>query len=252
MTDIQTLSSHIISPSAPRDSFHFSFTPFLRHNFNHALAADVPVCKDYREDHCPRGPTCPERHPAPSRLGTKTSPAISGHVSGHGTLVCKHFLKGLCKKGNKCEYLHEYNLRAMPECQTFVRSGRLSCQNGEDCLFQHAPEDMRKPRCEHYDQGFCPLGPQCGRKHVRNKLCPYYLAGFCPEGRLCQYGAHARFNENLPPPQPKVQKTEEDLARDRMKIIELQEKEQERQRAWRKDHAWDPRSQWGRYRGGQT
>lgn len=249
MTDVQTPSSHLISPSAPRDHFEFSFTPFLRQNFHHALASDVPVCNAYREGLCPRGPTCPERHPAPSRLSTATSPATTGPISGHGTLVCKHFLKGLCKKGIKCEYLHEYNLRALPECQMFVRSGRLSCQNGEDCLYQHAPEEKRRPRCEHYDQGFCPLGPRCAKKHVRNKLCPYYLVGFCPQGRACQFGAHARFREDLPPPQPMHQKTEEDLARERMKILELQEKEHERQREWRKEHAWDSRFQWGRYRG---
>ena len=44
-------------------------------------------------------------------------------------MVCKHWLRGLCKKGDaNCEFIHEYNLRKMPECSFFVRAGY--CSNG--------------------------------------------------------------------------------------------------------------------------
>jgi len=54
----------------------------------------------------------------------------NGRLARQGSVVCKHWLKGkyiplskqfltlvgLCKKGDACEFLHEYNIRKMPEC----------------------------------------------------------------------------------------------------------------------------------------
>lgn len=35
------------------------------------------------------------------------------------TIVCKHWLRALCKKGDSCEFLHEYDMSKMPECYFF-------------------------------------------------------------------------------------------------------------------------------------
>ncbi|KAH8899313.1 hypothetical protein GQ53DRAFT_586794, partial [Thozetella sp. PMI_491] len=107
------------------------------------------------------------------------------------SLVCKHWLRGLCKKGDSCEFLHEYNLRKMPECNFFVRNGY--CSNGDECLYLHIDPQSKLPPCPHYERGFCPLGPRCDKKHVRRKICPCFLAGFCPEGRTCKDGAHPKW-----------------------------------------------------------
>ncbi|KZZ92231.1 Zinc finger, CCCH-type [Ascosphaera apis ARSEF 7405] len=229
--NVHALATRIVSPSSPRDNHDFSFTPFLSKNYSFGLARDVPVCNAYREGHCPLGPLCPDRHPTPSRIATATSPAIAPS-STHGTLVCKHYLKGLCKKGIKCEYLHEYNLRRMPECQSFARSNY--CANGDECLYQHIPFDAKIPPCEHYERGFCPLGPNCAKKHVRKTLCPFYLAGFCPEGPKCTK-AHPRFppDEKMERPRKKSEKTEEEREAELARIREEQEKEKERERQWR-------------------
>ena len=32
-------------------------------------------------------------------------------------IVCKHWLRGLCKKGDNCEFLHVYALDKMPESE---------------------------------------------------------------------------------------------------------------------------------------
>ena len=37
------------------------------------------------------------------------------------TIVCKHWLRGLCKKGDQCEFLHEYDMSKMPECYFYTR-----------------------------------------------------------------------------------------------------------------------------------
>ncbi|KAI5292353.1 RNA-binding component of cleavage and polyadenylation factor [Ascosphaera atra] len=168
-------------------------------------------------------------------------------ASTHGTLVCKHFLKGLCKKGIKCEYLHEYNLRRMPECQAFARSGY--CPSGDECLLQHIPSDAKALPCEHYERGFCQLGPLCAKKHVRRVLCEFYLAGFCPEGPKCGK-AHPRFSEELAPPKMKAEKTVEEVEAEKQKIREEQEREEEREREWRsQNRGRDGRFMRGRFRG---
>lgn len=81
----------------------------------------------------------------------------------------------------------------MPECNFFVRNGY--CSNGEECLYLHVDPDSKVPRCPHYENGFCPLGPRCAKKHVRKQqiMCRFFLAGFCPDGRTCKEGAHPKW-----------------------------------------------------------
>lgn len=33
------------------------------------------------------------------------------------TVVCRHWVKGLCMKLDNCEFLHELNIERMPECR---------------------------------------------------------------------------------------------------------------------------------------
>jgi cleavage and polyadenylation specificity factor subunit 4 len=182
--------------------YTFSFTPFLRQTYHHGISPDQPICKAYLAGHCPNGSRCPDRHTA------ATSAASGAGGSSGPSLVCKHWLRGLCKKGATCEFLHEYNLRKMPECNFFMRNGY--CSNGEECLYLHIDPQTKLPPCPHYDQGFCPLGPNCSKKHVRRKLCSFYLAGFCPDGPDCKEGAHPKWQTDLENPTVKVEKEEDD------------------------------------------
>lgn len=50
------------------------------------------------------------------------------HVRGDRNIVCKHWLRGLCKKGDQCEFLHEYDMTKMPECYFYARFSK-SLQN---------------------------------------------------------------------------------------------------------------------------
>ena len=38
------------------------------------------------------------------------------HVRTDKMIVCKHWLRGLCKKGDDCEFLHQYDTAKMPVC----------------------------------------------------------------------------------------------------------------------------------------
>lgn len=140
------------------------------------------------------------------------------HIRGDRTIVCKHWLRGLCKKGDQCEFLHEFDMTKMPECYFYSRFN--ACHNKE-CPFLHIDPESKIKDCPWYDRGFCRRkwtsqlrayrilklfflllsdGPNCRHRHVRRVLCTNYLAGFCPTGSECKY-MHPRFE--LPPPDAK-------------------------------------------------
>lgn len=198
------LAQQILDHRAP--NYTFNFSPFLRSTYGHGYPPNRPACRAYLAGHCPAGAQCPDRHT------TSSSSSAAGANASYNSLVCKHWLRALCKKGEGCEFLHEYNLRKMPECNFFVRNGY--CSNGDECLYLHIDPLSKLPPCLHYERGFCPLGPNCSKRHVRRKLCVYYLAGFCPEGKACKEGAHPRWEKNLEKPIPKSEVVREEPRRE--------------------------------------
>jgi cleavage and polyadenylation specificity factor subunit 4 len=118
------------------------------------LLTDSQLCRAYLDGHCPLGSKCPLRHVKPSVLNFRApSPPLS---SAHARTVCKHWLRGLCKKGSACEFLHEYNLRKMPECWFFAKYAY--CSSGDECMYLHIGPEERRGECKGYARGFCPLG----------------------------------------------------------------------------------------------
>lgn len=141
------------------------------------------VCLKNEVKACTMGALCPLRH-----------------IIKDKQVVCKHWLRGLCKKGDQCEFLHEYDLSRMPEC--FFFSKYLACSNRE-CPFRHIDPESKIKDCPWYDRGFCRHGPYCKNRHRRRVICPFYLLGFCPEGPLCKF-SHSSFDLPLIEPQPKL------------------------------------------------
>ncbi|KAK4042214.1 hypothetical protein C8A01DRAFT_14136 [Parachaetomium inaequale] len=219
------LAAHLLTHTSP--SYIFTFTPFLQRTYQHSLPADRPICKAFLSGSCPLKSHCPDRHTTPS--GTTSHGGGREGGGGFGSLVCKHWLRGLCKKGETCEFLHEYNLRKMPECNFFVRNGY--CSNGDECLYLHIDPSSRLPPCPHYERGFCPLGPRCDKKHVRRRVCAYFLAGFCPDGRACREGAHPKWVKEgeLEKPRVKEERPKEEGVEEREREMQMQrEREMDR------------------------
>jgi len=131
------------------------------------------VCLKNEDKACLMGPLCPLRH-----------------IIKDKQVVCKHWLRGLCKKGDQCEFLHEYDLSKMPEC--FFFSKYLACSNRE-CPFRHIDPESKIKDCPWYDRGFCRHGPFCKHRHKRRIFCPLFLLGFCPDGSSCKF-SHPSFN----------------------------------------------------------
>ncbi|KAL6887689.1 hypothetical protein HDV57DRAFT_371114 [Trichoderma longibrachiatum] len=232
----------ILNHSAPPYTFRFS--PFLRQTYQVGLPADRPICKAFQAGSCPNGTRCAERHVSEGRP-TRGDGGHGQHhqqpTGGLNSLVCKHWLRGLCKKGEHCEFLHEYNLRKMPECNFFMRNGY--CSNGEECLYLHVDPLSKLPPCPHYDMGFCPLGPVCSKKHVRRKLCVFYLAGFCPDGPECKVGAHPKWSKDLEKPVAKsADKSEEEIKME-MQQLQMQHQQQQQQHQYGRD---DDGDRWNR------
>jgi cleavage and polyadenylation specificity factor subunit 4 len=119
-----------------------------------SMSEDSQLCPAYLKGHCPLGSKCPLRHVKPSVLNFRApSPPPS---SAHARTVCKHWLRGLCKKGSACEFLHEYNLRKMPECWFFAKYAY--CSSGDECMYLHIGPEERRGECKGYARGFCPKG----------------------------------------------------------------------------------------------
>lgn len=76
------------------------------------------------------------------------------------TVVCRHWLKGLCMKGEQCEFLHQYDTERMPVCRWGIKC------TIPDCPYRHVAEDD-KPQCVFYQQGFCIHGLSCRYRHLK-------------------------------------------------------------------------------------
>jgi hypothetical protein len=96
---LDTISPASLTQSPPRTTASSSRTRGV-----YAVLLACLVCSPlfvYFRD-CPLREHCPYRH-----------------VTGVKTAVCKHWMRGLCKKGDDCEYLHEYDRARMPPCHFF-------------------------------------------------------------------------------------------------------------------------------------
>lgn len=107
------------------------------------------------------------------------------HNAGAKSLVCKHWLRGLCKKGPQCEFLHQYDMSKMPPCWFF---GTFSQCSNPECTYRHIVNELESKPCAWFARGFCKHGPNCRARHIKKALCANYYIGFCPEGPNCKFG----------------------------------------------------------------
>ncbi|SMN18161.1 similar to Saccharomyces cerevisiae YPR107C YTH1 Essential RNA-binding component of cleavage and polyadenylation factor, contains five zinc fingers [Maudiozyma saulgeensis] len=165
------------------NTYTFKFEPFLKQEYQLTRDPDRPICPDYDPkmgiQTCPRGQSCPYKHIL---------------QNFRNKIVCKHWLRGLCKKNDQCEYLHEYNLRKMPECVFYSKNG--FCTQTPECQYLHIDPQAKIPRCTDYDRGFCVDGPDCKKRHIKKSICQRYITGFCPLGLSCDL-EHPKFGPEV-------------------------------------------------------
>lgn len=78
----------------------------------------------------------------------------------HRTVVCTHWLLGLCQNGEKCSFLHRLERSKMPACRHSILCKIKNCPK------RHV-EDQEVVECVFFKQGFCYNGPNCVRRHVK-------------------------------------------------------------------------------------
>lgn len=91
--------------------------------------------------------------------------------------VCKHYIRDQCKKGDDCEFIHEYAIDKLDLCKFGD-----NCTN-HYCIYNHK-SSKRADVCCSFARGVC-LNKTCDSRHIVYTLCPRYLAGFCPDGPNC-------------------------------------------------------------------
>lgn len=97
--------------------------------------------------------------------------STSNHGPAHRehSIVCRHWIRGMCWKGDFCEFLHQYDTGKMPLCRQFRKTGYCADRERGCCMFLHETtrnsEDT--PLCIHYFLGFCRSGPRCRKRHQR-------------------------------------------------------------------------------------
>ncbi|CAM6088244.1 unnamed protein product [Calypogeia fissa] len=158
----------------------------------------------------PVAPSQPQNNVAPSSSPQRNSVVTTTNNTGgqkasagrknYRQTVCRHWLRGLCMKGDACGFLHQYDKARMPVCRFFAKFGE--CRE-PDCVYKHTNEDIKE--CNMYKLGFCPNGPECRYRHqkvpgpppsVEQNLQKIQHRVYAINGTVPQGGKH--------PPQPSL------------------------------------------------
>lgn len=78
---------------------------------------------------------------APSYDHSAASVAGAGRGRSFRQTVCRHWLRGLCMKGDVCGFLHQFDKARMPICRFFRVHGE--CRE-PDCNYKHTNEDVKE------------------------------------------------------------------------------------------------------------
>ncbi|KAJ1612971.1 cleavage and polyadenylation specificity factor 4-like protein [Cryptosporidium canis] len=92
------------------------------------------------------------------------------NIRGRHSVVCRHWMRNMCMKGDFCDFLHQYDREKMPPCFTYQKYGVCLDRVLNSCPFKHKSDDTQL--CADYFLGLCPFGPMCKRNHepkVRNE-----------------------------------------------------------------------------------
>ncbi|CAK9037015.1 unnamed protein product [Durusdinium trenchii] len=165
-------------------------------------------------------------------LSRAASLRADGFTSSEGALnrgsrtVCIHFLRGLCMKGDKCDYLHQFDPNRMPECTTFLKFGK--CLDPV-CMFKHVAASERQ-ECPRYRLGFCKFGPLCRCTHERlprhnmpDVLPDWFLMPLLKNGHLVPRAEDVKisafeFRRDDPPPRRRAEPEPIEPAEEEVKI----------------------------------
>lgn len=134
-------------------------------------------------------------------------PATAARQRGRHTIVCRHWLKGMCMKGDFCDFLHQLIYLRMPACrnQLWCPDIRRGC-----CPFKHADVVVQssgssgaaaaaeggETRSKSVGRGSSSVEQQL--LQPQQKECLAYFLGFCKAGPKCRRRHTPRHRSELP------------------------------------------------------
>lgn len=134
----------------------------------------------------------------------------------NGSVQCRHFARGYCALGEKCNFAHDGPPPSFPDgwvirtkeeiqlynfkttlCRDFQKVG--SCPRGDECTFAHGEAELQKPGEVQQTLGSLQSGQKSQftteekqRYNYKTKLCREFSAnGSCPRGDICSF-AHGQ------------------------------------------------------------
>ncbi|KAJ4810271.1 cleavage and polyadenylation specificity factor 30 [Rhynchospora pubera] len=149
----------------------------------------------------PSAPSTAASAPSSGADPTSIGPVGGGRRGSFRQTVCRHWLRGLCMKGDLCGFLHQYDKARMPVCRFFRLYGE--CRE-QDCVYKHSEEDFKE--CNMYKMGFCPNGPDCRYRHAKlpgppppveevfQKIQQMFSYNYGPQSRF--FPKNSNFNNN--------------------------------------------------------
>ena len=70
-------------------------------------------------------------------LATAVATSLNYRVdeSKRKQLVCVHYMRSRCTRGDKCDYLHQWDESKIPICRFYQQTG--TCNREADCVYRH-------------------------------------------------------------------------------------------------------------------
>lgn len=123
----------------------------------------------YNVNGLPQSGSATEKESKNGKRDNVSSALSSSFSQRERSIVCRHWIRGMCWKGDFCEFLHQYDTDKMPLCRQFQKTGYCADKERGCCIFLHESPRTNEdtPLCIHYFLGFCRSGPRCRKRHQR-------------------------------------------------------------------------------------
>eukprot|EP01053_Blabericola_migrator_P009952 Blabericola_migrator_1__9951@NODE_54_length_16124_cov_113_894563_g50_i0_p5_GENE_NODE_54_length_16124_cov_113_894563_g50_i0NODE_54_length_16124_cov_113_894563_g50_i0_p5_ORF_typecomplete_len492_score65_62YTH/PF04146_15/7_2e03YTH/PF04146_15/2_9e34Torus/PF16131_5/6_4e07Torus/PF16131_5/0_42zfCCCH_3/PF15663_5/1_4e06zfCCCH_3/PF15663_5/1_6zf_CCCH_4/PF18345_1/1_1e08zf_CCCH_4/PF18345_1/9_5e03zf_CCCH_4/PF18345_1/3_5e03zf_CCCH_4/PF18345_1/8_7e03zfCCCH/PF00642_24/4_7e05zfCCCH/PF00642_24/2_2e02zfCCCH/PF00642_ len=114
-----------------------------------------------------------------SSVSSRTRMTVAKRPKHTHQVVCRHWLRGMCIKGDSCDFLHIFDPSRMPPCRQYGKHGRCAEHEQGTCPLRHDDMNIATP------EGPVAAADMTASRHSSNVVCIQYLFGYCQSGPFC-------------------------------------------------------------------